>query len=126
MFIDYKAINHPIETYELNEEGDILLFKTSFCKYQYRAEGDCCSFSKFFKYKDDFSKVIGNVIKSVKEIDIPDDFEHEDYEKDNDDNCCIPYLYQMKFKNTDETFEFLMFHYSNGYYSGWITSALII
>lgn len=130
MFIDYKVNNKPIEAYELNEKLDILHLKTASYKYEYRAEGDCCSNSKFFKYKQDFSFVIGKIIKSVKEINIPNDFEirdiDEDYDECYDDDVVVPYLFQMKFKNTDETFEFVMLHYSNGYYSGWMTSAVVI
>jgi hypothetical protein len=130
MFIDYKLYNKPIESYELNDELDILQFKTSSYKYQYQAEGDCCSCSKFFKYKQDFSFVIGKTIKSVKEIDIPEDFKISDVENDfdeyYDDDIVVPFLFEMKFKDTDETFQFAMLHYSNGYYAGWMTGSIVI
>ncbi len=130
MFIDYKNNNKPIESFDLNDELDILHFKTASYKYEYRAEGDCCSCSKFYKYNQDFSFVIGKIIKSVKEIEFPDDFKISDVDNDFDeydaDIIIVPSLFEMKFKNTDETFKFVMLHYSNGYYTGWMTSSLVI
>ena len=129
MFIDYKIYNKPIESYEMNDELDILQFKTTSYKYQYLAEGDCCSFSKFYNYKQDFSFVIGKTIKSVKEIDIPDDFKLSDIDDENDydpDVLIVPSLFEMKFKDSDDTFKFVMLHYSNGYYSGWMSSSIVI
>ena len=32
----------------------------------------------------------------------------------------------MTFKNSDETFKFLLVNYSNGYYDGWISSSVVL
>ena len=122
MFINYKNYNLPIENVELIESNTILLLKTSSYTYKYEAIGDCCSTSFIKKYKEDFSSIIGKIIKSVKEIQFEDE-----YISDKDcDYCTSPHLYQIKFKNSNKTFEFLMINYSNGYYDGWITSYVII
>jgi hypothetical protein len=124
MFIQFSSYNHPISSVELNNNEDILLFKTSLYTYRFEALGDCCSVSKFKKFKDnDFSSIIGKIIKNVKEIN-EDDYEY-DTENDDDMNCATPHIYQMTFKNSDETFKFLMVNYSNGYYDGWINSSVV-
>jgi len=89
------------------------------------AIGDCCSVSVFKTFEDKpFSSVVGKIIKGIKDIS-SDDF---DYETDDDDggDCKSPHLYEMTFKNSDETFKFLMVNYSNGYYDGWINSYIVL
>ena len=125
MSIQFSKYNHPIVSVELNTNENILLLKTSLYSYRFEALGDCCSSSQFEKFKEvDFSSVIGKIIKGIKEIN-GDDFE---YDNDDDDDSCYttPHLYEMSFKNSDETFKFLMVNYSNGYYDGWINSSVII
>jgi len=127
MFIDFKKYNLPVEVVELSEHDDYLLLKTSSYTYQFRANGDCCSHSKFKTYLDaPFSSLIGKIIKGVKEIyEFDDEF---DSDADTEDGYDVekPHLFQMTFKNSDETFKFLMVNYSNGYYDGWITSSVVL
>jgi hypothetical protein len=126
MFIDFKKYNLPIEAVELSEDADYLRLKTSSYTYQFRANGDCCSHSVFKTYLDvSFSSLIGKIIKGVKEIDDFDDDYVSDVDTDDGDMIEKPHLYQMTFKNSDETFKFLMVNYSNGYYDGWITSSVV-
>jgi len=123
MFINYDSHNHSITSVELSGNDNILLFKTSLYTYKYMAIGDCCSVSVFKTFEDKpFSSVVGKIIKGIKEI-TSDDF---DYETDDDGDCITPHLYQMTFKNSDETFKFLMVNYSNGYYDGYINSYIVL
>jgi hypothetical protein len=124
MFINYDSHNHLITSVELTGNNNILLFKTSLYTYKYMAIGDCCSLSIFKTFEDKpFSSVVGKIIKGIKEISI-DDF---DYESDDDgDECRSPHLYQMTFKNSDETFKFLLVNYSNNYYDGYINSYIVL
>lgn len=121
MFIQFNNYNHPIISVDLNSNQNILLLKTSLYTYRFEALGDCCSVSLFKKFKDvKFSSVVGKIIKSVKEIK-----EEFDYDTDEDSDVVTPHLYEMKFKNSDETFKFLMVNYSNGFYDGWINSSVV-
>jgi NAD(P)-dependent dehydrogenase (short-subunit alcohol dehydrogenase family) len=52
MFIQFSSYNHPIVSVELNENKDILLFKTTLYTYRFEALGDCCSVSQFKKFED--------------------------------------------------------------------------
>lgn len=129
MYIDYNIYNNPIIDIYINNTEDILELKTSLYTYQYKAIGDCCSFSKFKTYqKKSFSFLKGKIIKTIKEINIPQNINI--YELDNDyldeeDFLITPHLFEFSFKNSNDTFKFLMINYSNGYYDGWITSSLI-
>lgn len=119
MFINFKKYNLPIKEVD-DEDAEYLRFKTSSYTYQFRAIGECCSNSIFETYKDiPFSSVIGKIIKNVKEIDV-------EYDEDTENEFDVKktHLYQMTFKNSDETFKFLLVNYSNGYYNGWITSSI--
>lgn len=121
MFIQFSSYNHPIISVDLNSNQNILLLKTSLYTYRFEALGDCCSVSLFKMFKNvEFSSVIGKIIKSVKEIK-----EEFDYDTDENGDVVTPHLYEMKFKNSDETFKFLMVNYSNGYYDGWINSSIV-
>ena len=74
-------------------------------------------------YKENFNYLIGKIIKSIKEINLPDDF--EETESENEDcNVITTHLYEIKFKNSSETFIFQMKNYSNGYYDGYIVSSI--
>lgn len=121
MFIQYSSYNHPITSVELNENENILLLKTSLYTYRYVANGDCCSISVFKVFDEPFSSIVGKIIKSIKEIH---DFEYKD-EEETIEECITPHMYEMTFKNSDETFKFLMVNYSNGYYDGWISSYVV-
>jgi hypothetical protein len=125
MYINYKDYNNPIESIEFNEDDTIILLKTSSYTYKFEAFGDCCSNSRFEQYNDNnFSSIIGKIIKSVKEINTNDI-----QEIINDDlsyDIATPHLYQIKFKNSNDIFEFLMINYSNGYYDGWMTTDVVI
>jgi hypothetical protein len=122
MFIQFSSYNHPIVSVELNDNKNILLFKTSLYNYRFEALGDCCSVSQFKKFENtDFSSVVGKIIKGVKEINGED----IDYYTDDDEEGVSLHLYEMSFKNSDEIFKFLMVNYSNGYYDGWINSSVV-
>lgn len=124
MFINYNSHNHPIVSVELTND-DILLFKTNLYSYRYMAIGDCCSKSVFKKFQDkDYSTVVGKIIKGLKEIN--EEFDYDSDSSDDSDEHVSPHLYEMSFKNSDETFRFLMVNYSNGYYDGWINSYVVI
>jgi hypothetical protein len=123
MFINYDSHNHLITSVELNGNDNILLFKTSLYTYKYMAIGDCYTISVFKTFEDKpFSSVVGKIIKGIKEIST-DDF---DYESNDDGECRSPHLYQMTFKNSDETFKFLLVNYSNNYYDGYINSYIVL
>jgi hypothetical protein len=125
MFIQYSNYNHPILSIEMNENENILILKTSLYSYKYEAVGDCCSASAFKKFKNnDFTFLIGKIIKGIKEINLDD----TKYESDTDEDLYVitPHLYQITFKNSDEIFKFMMVNYSNGFYDGWINSYIII
>lgn len=125
MFIQYNNYNHPIISIEMNDNENILILKTSLYSYKYEAVGECCSASAFKKFENnDFTFLIGKIIKGIKEINIGD----TNYESDTDDERYVitPHLYQMTFKNSDEIFKFMMVNYSNGFYDGWINSYIII
>lgn len=124
--INYKLHNYPISHVHINETEDILTIHLhgSHFKYQFVAEGDCCSHSIFKQYKEfDFSQLNGKVIKKVVNIPVPDDYECE---PESSDLCDSPHLYEITFKNSDEIFQFLMINYSNGYYDGWMTSSIVL
>ena len=125
MFIDYKKYNLPIVSVDINDRSDTILFKTGLYTYKFLGYGDCCSFSEFKTFEDvPFSSVVGKIIKGVKELRLDDDFKCDD--DDMGDTCASPHLFQMTFKDSDETFKFLMVNYSNGYYDGWMTSEIVL
>jgi hypothetical protein len=123
--INFKELDYVISHIEMSDTDDIIvihLYDAPF-KYKLTAEGDCCSHSVFKKYKDyDFSQLSGKIIKKIKTINIPDD----DEEEDDEDNVATPHLFEIRFKNSDEMFQFKMVNYSNGYYDGWMTSSIVL
>lgn len=129
MFVDFNRYNNEIIAVKLNEEDDVLEMQTSLYKINLTAVGDCCSVSKLKKFKDnDFNNLIGKIIKKIKEIDVPKDFiyeDEEDYIHPDDDTTSI-HLYEIKFKNSDETFKFILVNYSNGYYDGWLNTNIVL
>jgi hypothetical protein len=123
MFINYDSHNHLITSVELTGNNNILLFKTSLYTYKYMAIGDCYTISVFKTFEDKpFSSVVGKIIKGIKDISSYDfDYEaYKDGECEKDDECKSFHLYEMTFKNSDETFKFLLVNYSNGYINSYI------
>ena len=132
MVIDFKKNETPItEVIILNEcneektEFEEFIVKSNDYDYKFTAVGDCCSTSHFFKYEDyDYNSLVGKKIIGFKEIAIPDDYDLKKLDIDNDEDCfdfaANPHLYEMRFKDTEETFKFILVNFSNGYYDGWI------
>jgi hypothetical protein len=84
--------------------------------------GDCCSVSILEKYEDyDFQKLIDKTITSIKCIEFPDDYKFTEEKNIIGFNDCVSHhLYEIRFKDSDETFKFMLINYSNGYYDGWL------
>jgi hypothetical protein len=130
MLIDFKKNDTPITEViildEVNEEITEFrefILKTQDFDYKFTAVGDCCSVSNFFKYEDyDYNSLIGKKIIGFKEIDIPDDYDLKklNIDEDEDDSTVSPHLYEMSFKDTEDTFKFILVNFSNGYYEGWV------
>jgi hypothetical protein len=128
--IDFKKLDYVISHIEMNDKADIIiihLYDAPF-KYKLMANGDCCSCSIFKKYKDyDFNQLSGKIIKKIKTINIPDDYEDSDTEDEYGYNdVATPHLFEIRFKNSDELFQFQMINYSNGYYDGWMSSSIVL
>lgn len=129
-YVNFKNYNEQVLQvyYKLDEENEFndFIIMTENYKFKFTAEGDCCSVSNFRFYKEKtFDYLYGKVIKNIKEINLPDDYNIEISNK-NDftyNDCITPHLYEITFKDDDNSiFEFLMYNYSNGYYDGWISS----
>lgn len=132
--IDFKRYSDPVIDiqmkfeYEEDEKTGMMeeiIFKTS-GNYSFKLEalGDCCSRSFLILKNTDF--ILNKTIENIKEIDIPEDFELDDEEETSGfNNCTTPHLYEMTFKNTKETYKFMLYNYSNGYYDGWIEAKVI-
>lgn len=121
MNINFKLYNHSIINIETNgnDETEYLnLLTDGGYKFKFETESDCCSTSFISKYKEDFSVLIGKVIKGIKEIDY--------YEEEEQDcgNYVKVHIYEMTFKFSEDKFLFQMKNYSNGYYDGWIVSSV--
>ena len=98
MNISFKNRNDPIIRIEIdNNESDYLnLITDKGYKFKLQAYGDCCSTSYISMYKENFNYLIGKIIKSIKEINLPDDF--EETESENEDcNVITTHLYEIKF-----------------------------
>jgi hypothetical protein len=131
--IDFKNSNYQISHVEMNDNCDIIiihLYDAPF-KYKLMAEGDCCSTSIFKKYRDyDFTQLSGKIIKKIKSINIPDDYIDSDVDNNDDsyqlNDVATPHLYEIRFKNSDDLFQFQMINFSNGYYDGWMSSSIVV
>jgi hypothetical protein len=130
--IDFKKLDYVISHIEMSEREDIIiihLYDAPF-KYKLMANGDCCSSSIFKKYKNyNFDDLSGKIIKKIKTINIPDDYvdsEDEEYDDYGFNNIATPHLFEIRFKNSDELFQFKMINYSNGYYDGWMSSSIVL
>jgi hypothetical protein len=126
--IQFSKFNYPISNVELNDDCNTILISLDIASFKYKllAEGDCCSHSVFKKYKDnDFNQLLGKIIKNIKEVDVPDDYNDSDVDDENGWNdVSRPHLYEMRFKNSNEIFQFQLINYSNGYYDGWMSSSI--
>lgn len=130
--IDFKKLDYVISHIDINDDADIIIIHLHDAPFKYKlmANGDCCSNSMFKKYKDyDFTQLTGKIIKKIKTINIPDDYHDSDV--DNDDSYVMndvatPHLFEIRFKNSDELFQFQMINYSNGYYDGWMSSSIVL
>jgi hypothetical protein len=131
MTINFKLYKNPIKSIELkskyndeNEFNELVFITDNDVKFILTACGDCCSVSLFSKYKQDFSELNGKIIKTIKEIELPDDYNynHEEFYSFND--VITPHLYEITFTNSKNSFKFIMNNYSNGFYDGWIDSSV--
>jgi hypothetical protein len=128
-FIDFEKYNAPITSvnYEMDESNEYKEFMISGTDYKFKFEavGDCCSQSLFKQYNDEtFDRIIGKTIKSIKEIELPDDYEVDD--EPNYQDYLAVHLYEMTFNEDNEKpFKFILNNYSNGYYDGWINASVI-
>ncbi len=127
--INFKQFDYVISHVEMNDREDIIiihLFDAPF-KYKLTAEGDCCSRSIFKKYNDyDFRQLSGKIIKKIKTINIPADYVDSDEDDDVFNDVATTHLFEIRFKDSDELFQFKMVNYSNGYYDGWMTSSIVL
>ena len=77
--------------------------------------GECCSTS-WIEEKDKFTNLINKKIKSIIEnVGVVPDLPFSDIDS-HDTN----HLYNIRFKNSDDVFEFYLRNSSNGYYDGWL------
>jgi len=127
MFINFDKYNSQITDVNLNSDNNELILNTNEYKYYFEAVGDCCSCSIFRKYNNNFTDLIGKIIKDINQIDLPDNYEcEEDKDFYGSDTSISPHLYEITFKNSNDTFQFLLINYSNGYYDGWIQSSIML
>jgi hypothetical protein len=123
MFVDFNKYNNEIIAVNLNEYDDVLVMQTSLYKITLTAQGECCSRSKVKQFKNnDFNELIGKKIRRIKEINFPDDFTYEEESR----YCISPHLYEIAFKNSNKTFQFMLINYSNGYYDGYLTTEIVL
>ena len=124
--LNFNKYNEPIINVEFipdhNGLSSEIIFFTKYNIFKLLARGDCCSTSHFKIFDDNFDVIIGNIIKTIKEIKLP-----ENYIINRDDGNFIlsPHLYEIYFKNSENTFKFLLYNYSNGYYNGYIETLII-
>jgi hypothetical protein len=131
MYIDFSKYQSPIKELIFDDNDDdyvsyreIIIILSNDTKIKFIAVGDCCSSSLMEKYENyDFQSLIGKIITSVKEIELPDDYEYK--EESSNAYCITPHLYEIQFKKTKETFKFILVNFSNGYYDGWLETEII-
>ena len=132
MYIDFEKFPFKITNVNFDEDSifddyhSIINIETNGNKnFKLIAVGDCCSCSVFRIWENyRLERLIGKTISSIREIDVPDDFEFEEIDSD-DDLCLAEHLYEFKFTDSDETFKLLLVNYSNGYYDGWMKGEVI-
>jgi hypothetical protein len=123
MYIDFNKYNNEITQVSLNDDCDCLVLQTSLYKITIKALAACCSYSILEEYKDyKFNNLVGKIIRNIKEIDLKDEYN----ENDEDGNVCSPHIYEIKFKNSNKKFYFMLMNYSNGYYDGCIDMDIIL
>jgi len=127
MYIDFYKYDNMIKSVVINNKSNEISLITDTYKYMLFAIGDCCSHSNFKIYKEDFSFLVGKIIKNINQIELPKDYKYDKLLKDtNILNCCIKeYLYEITFKNSNDTFQFILINYSNGFYHGWIVTEIV-
>jgi len=129
MFIDFTKYSFPIKDiifYDDDEENyysSIILKINETTDIILTAQAECCSNSFIKKFENyDFNILINKTIININQIKFPDNYEYKEddlsYITFND--CITPHLYEIKFKETNETFKMLLINYSNGYYDGWL------
>ncbi len=128
--INFKRYKEPVIDIQFEIEAGMteeIIFKTSGnYSFKLNAYGDCCSRS-YFIIKDDINKILNKTIENIKEVRLPDNFEIEENEEEQRffNDCITPHLYEISFKDTNETYQLFMYNYSNGYYDGWIEGEVI-
>lgn len=131
MYPNFIKYSNPIEnTTCISNNNDKnynnIILQTSIYKINITPVGDCCSYSWIENYQDsDFNFLNGKIISKIKEINYPNDYK---YIIDNidDDECITPHLYEITFKNTDDTFRFQLINCSNGYYDGYLDINILL
>ncbi len=128
-YINFNKYNTPIidikyEIDELNEYPEFIIIGSNY-KFKFEAVGDCCSLSLFKEYNGELlNSIIGKTIKSIKEIELPDDYDTNN--EVNYQEFLSVHLYEMIFQEKNETpFKFILNNYSNGYYDGYISASII-
>ena len=113
--------------YENDDYFTSIKIHTSKNVFILNAIGDCCSVSYIKPYKKfNFNNIIGKVIISIQEVLDEEVSSSEETDEENCDECRIlHHIYEIKFKDDDESFKFVLLNYSNGYYDGWIEFEVI-
>ena len=132
MYIDYSKHQYSIKEIIFNSDDvdddfyrGIIFILTNDTKIKIDAIGDCCSSSIIEKYENyNFQNLVGKIISGIKEIELPDDYEYS--EETSYGEHISPHLYEIRFKDNEEIFKFLLINYSNGYYDGWLETEIIL
>jgi hypothetical protein len=129
-YINFNKYKGPIidikyEVDESKEYNEFIVIGNDY-KLKFEAVGDCCSLSLFEEYNNEvLNSIIGKTIKSIKEIELPKEYEL-DKEPKYQDYLSI-HLYEITFQEKNEKpFKFILNNYSNGYYDGSIYASEII
>ena len=136
LIVDFEKYQNTIISVECikneyNDEDDnyfsSIKINTSKNVFILNGIGDCCSASYIKSYKKcNFNDIIGKVITSIQEVMDEEYLSSEETDQESDDEYSIRHhIYEIKFKDNDESFRFLLLNYSNGYYDGWIEFEVI-
>lgn len=128
-YINFNQYKGPIIDikYDIDEskEYDEFIIIGNDYKIKFEAVGACCSLSLFNEYNgEQLNSIIGKTIKSIKEIEFPEEYEINTEPKYQ--NYLAVHLYEMTFQEKNKkSFKFILNNYSNGYYDGSIYASII-